>query len=290
MSNMSNDKMYSSDKFKYKVHLIGKIPAGVALVSRNLFTGEVKMVSYGQDGVDKFLGLKGWYASLPWVQTKYFSTLSKPIDYAAWKYMTMDRIMITIDLAAEVRIVDNVKYELKSSDVSKQLKIMIDSATRKVIASKTTEEVVKGSFNLQDELASELIAFKYEYGVEITKLKLQNVVLPPEVQKSYESAFAIKPDTERIREVGKAEADATRQKDYAEIDKKEKLTKIEIDKIKDINSAEVKQVSDMIDLLTKNKDLSPEQLEILSFLAPSILAKNTEFVYLYGDTPKLKRK
>lgn len=264
---------YTDDKYQYRFNFINKVPHGVILVSKNIFTGEVKNVQAGDKGISNFSGAKAIVATwFPWLQTKYVSSLAQTVDYKEFSYLSSDRVTLFVDIACEVKIVDGAKYEFVSSSVNEQLKATIDEAVRRAIISNDASTILSKNFDLYSAIKPDLDRFKEEYGVEITKTKLQNIKLPDGVRKSYEQRLTTNADVERIKAVGEANAYAKKLDMKVDIAKKENESRIEVDQMKEF--------------LNIVKNLSDDEKDFITKVSPAIFGKNTEFVYLYEDKVK----
>ncbi|MGN1323983.1 MAG: SPFH domain-containing protein [Bacilli bacterium] len=259
---------YADDKYQFKFNFINKIPPGVTLVSKNVFTGEVKHVQAGDKGISKVT--KAVFANwFPWIQTKYVSSLSKTIDYKEFGYVTSDRVTLMVDIACEVRIVDAAKFEFVSATISEQLKTTINDVVRKVMISHSVSDVLNKNFDLYSLIKPRLDNFKNKYGLEIRSVELQNIKLPDGVKKSYEQKLTTKADADRIREIGEATA-------YA----KKLDTDVDINKKRMESGIEIEQLQRLMEIV---KDCSKEDLELLAKIAPAMLVDNGRHLFVQGQ-------
>lgn len=259
---------YTDDKYQFKFNFINKIPPGVTLVSKNVFTGEVKHVQAGDKGISKVT--KAVFANwFPWIQTKYVSSLSKTIDYKEFGYVTSDRVTLMVDIACEVRIVDAAKFEFESATISEQLKTTINDVVRKVMISHSVSDVLNKNFDLYSLIKPKLDDFKNKYGLEIRSVELQNIKLPDGVKKSYEQKLTTKADADRIREIGEATA-------YA----KKLDTDVDINKKRMESGIEIEQLQRLMEIV---KDCSKEDLELLAKIAPAMLVDNGRHLFVQGQ-------
>ena len=203
---MAKNGPYTEDKYQFKFNFINQVPPGVALITKNTLTGEVKNVGDAKSGVSNLLGMKAimttWF---PWIQTKYVTILPKTIDYKEFAYDTKDRIRLTVDLACEVRITDPAKFEYSTLTINKQLKTTIDDAVRRVMLTNDVDTIMDKSFDLYNEIKPDLDAFKAEYGLEISKLRVQNIKLPEGTRRGYEQKLTAAAEAQSIKEKVKAE-------------------------------------------------------------------------------------
>ena len=269
---MAKNGPYTEDKYQFKFNFINQVPPGVMLVSKNVLTGEVKNVEVGDPGISKTLGLKAMMTTwFPWIKTKYVSSLSETVDYKEFGYTTKDKAVVMIDIACEVRIVDAAKYEFVSASINKQLKAIVDSSVRQVFCSKTVDELLDTNFNLYNEIRPELDNFKDTYGVEISRVDLQNLKLPAKIRENYEASLA----TEAIKKVGEAEAYVKKQASDVEIALKQKE-----------NDLELNQLERLLEII---KNASKEDLEALAKIAPAMFSDDITHLFVYGDDDAVKK-
>lgn len=277
---------YTDDKYQFKFNFINKIPPGVTLVSKNVFTGEVKHVQAGDKGISKVT--KAVFANwFPWIQTKYVSSLSKTIDYKEFGYVTSDRVTLMVDIACEVRIVDAAKFEFESATISEQLKTTINDVVRKVMISHSVSDVLNKNFDLYSLIKPKLDDFKNKYGLEIRSVELQNIKLPDGVKKSYEQKLTTKADVERIRRIGQANAEAERFSlenkkisDELDVAKKSKEAEIDVAKKAGESKVELDQLQRLMEII---KGCSKEDLELLAKIAPAMLVDNGRHLFVQGQ-------
>ena len=277
---------YTDDKYQFKFNFINKIPPGVTLVSKNVFTGEVKHVQAGDKGISKVT--KAVFANwFPWIQTKYVSSLSKTIDYKEFGYVTSDRVTLMVDIACEVRIVDAAKFEFESATISEQLKTTINDVVRKVMISHSVSDVLNKNFDLYSLIKPKLDDFKNKYGLEIRSVELQNIKLPDGVKKSYEQKLTTDADVERIRRIGQANAEAERFSlenkkisDELDVAKKSKEAEIDVAKKAGESKVELDQLQRLMEII---KGCSKEDLELLAKIAPAMLVDNGRHLFVQGQ-------
>ena len=284
---------YSDDKYQFKFNFINKIPPGVTLVSKNVFTGEVKHVQAGDKGISKVT--KAVFANwFPWIQTKYVSSLSKTIDYKEFGYVTSDRVTLMVDIACEVRIVDAAKFEFVSATISEQLKTTINDVVRKVMISHSVSDVLNKNFDLYSLIKPKLDDFKNKYGREIRSVELQNIKLPDGVKKSYEQKLTTDADVERIRRIGQANAEAERFSlenkkisDELDVAKKSKEAEIDVAKKAGESKVELDQLQRLMEII---KGCSKEDLELLAKIAPAMLVDNGRHLFVQGQGVEVPAK
>ena len=270
---------YADDKYQFKFNFINKIPPGVTLVSKNVFTGEVKHVQAGDKGISKVT--KAVFATwFPWIQTKYVSSLSKTIDYKEFGYVTSDRVTLMVDIACEVRIVDAAKFEFESATISEQLKTTINDAVREVMISHSVSDVLNKNFGLYSLIKPKLDNFKNKYGLEIRSVELQNIKLPDGVKKSYEQKLTTDADVERIRRIGQANAEAQSAMNAVDIDKKSREADIDVAKKAGESKVELDQLQRLMEII---KGCSKEDLELLAKIAPAMLVDNGRHLFVQGQ-------
>lgn len=273
---------YTDDKYQFKFNFINKIPPGVTLVSKNVFTGEVKHVQAGDKGISKVT--KAVFANwFPWIQTKYVSSLSKTIDYKEFGYVTSDRVTLMVDIACEVRIVDAAKFEFESATISEQLKTTINDVVRKVMISHSVSDVLNKNFDLYSLIKPKLDDFKNKYGLEIRSVELQNIKLPDGVKKSYEQKLTTDADVERIRRIGQANAEAER----FSLENRKISNELDVAKKAGESKVELDQLQRLMEII---KGCSKEDLELLAKIAPAMLVDNGRHLFVQGQGVELPAK
>ena len=273
---------YTDDKYQFKFNFINKIPPGVTLVSKNVFTGEVKHVQAGDKGISKVT--KAVFANwFPWIQTKYVSSLSKTIDYKEFGYVTSDRVTLMVDIACEVRIVDAAKFEFVSATISEQLKTTINDVVRKVMISHSVSDVLNKNFDLYSLIKPKLDDFKNKYGLEIRSVELQNIKLPDGVKKSYEQKLTTDADVERIRRIGQANAEAER----FSLENKKISDELDVAKKAGESKVELDQLQRLMEII---KGCSKEDLELLAKIAPAMLVDNGRHLFVQGQGVEVPAK
>lgn len=210
---MAKNGPYTEDKYQFRYNFINQVPPGVALITKNTLTGEVKNAEDENSGVSFLPGMKAVVTTkFPWIQTKYVTILPKTIEYLEFAYDTKDRIRLVLDLSCEVIIANPAKFEYASLTINKQLKSTVDSSIRRVMVSNVVDTIMDKSFDLFNAIKSDLDAFKLEYGLEVSKLKIKNIKLPEGARKSYEQKLTSTADADRIKTVGSAEAQIIKEK------------------------------------------------------------------------------
>ena len=202
---MAKNGPYTEDKYQFKFNFINQIPPGVALITKNTLTGEVKNVEDKNSGVSFLPGMKAVVTTkFPWIQTKYVTILPKTIEYLEFEYDTKDRIRLVLDLSCEVKITNPAKFEYSTLTINKQLKSTVDSSIRRVMVSNVVDTIMDKSFDLFNAIKPDLDAFKAEYGLEILKLKIKNIKLPEGTRRSYEQKLTAAAEAQSIKEKVKA--------------------------------------------------------------------------------------
>lgn len=202
---MAKNGPYTEDKYQFKFNFINQIPPGVALITKNTLTGEVKNVEDKNSGVSFLPGMKAVVTTkFPWIQTKYVTILPKTIEYLEFEYDTKDRIRLVLDLSCEVKITNPAKFEYSTLTINEQLKSTVDSSIRRVMVSNAVDTIMDKSFDLFNAIKSDLDAFKAEYGLEILKLKIKNIKLPEGTRRGYEQKLTAAAEAQSIKEKVKA--------------------------------------------------------------------------------------
>lgn len=163
------------DFSRYKIRLFGALPPNIALICRNILTGNVYVK-------------KGIYFTFPGlIQSKKVSLAENTIDYSKEKYKTIDDIEVTVDLAIAFSVSDPIKYEFNNNDPMQELRIKTQHLLRQYVASRTVDEMVKGNHPLSlFDSNKEYIDFEQRFGIHISDVYFKTVELPQSMKDDYE--------------------------------------------------------------------------------------------------------
>ena len=136
------------------------------------------------------------------------SGASNPSQFAESRVRNREKSMVTGDLnAAEVewvvqyRIKDARNYLFKVLDPEGTLRYVSEAVMRTVVGDRTVDEVITiGRQEIEEEARDRLDALvkKYELGILIDQIQLQNVNPPPPVQASFNEVNQAQQERERM--------------------------------------------------------------------------------------------
>lgn len=238
----------------FKVKIFRSVPKNTVLVCKNVINGNY----YSLDS--------GLRVVAPWVVSKLTSLSAKTIDYPKEVYKTKDGIEVTVDVAANIRITDAVKYEIVSQTPLTQLGIEIKDLMRTFVAGKDTDDLYLTKLDTKNiDPNNQLDDFENKYGLKVEKMNIKNVILPRSIVDDYEK----KKEAEKRREIALIEADE--QKIRANTTAT--VTKIEGEAKASVKAQEIDLV---IESLLK-RGYSKEQ--IIDYMAKTVFAKDGTHVF-----------
>jgi membrane protease subunit HflK len=143
------------------------------------------------------------------------------------KMLTQDENIIQVELAVQYRIKDARDYLFQTRDPDYTLQEATESALREVIGAISMDEFLSGgraSIVAQTETLLQTILDRYQTGLILTSVNLQEPQPPEEVQGAFEDAIKAQEDEVRFRNqaeayardiLPKARGDATRLREQA---------------------------------------------------------------------------
>ncbi len=111
--------------------------------------------------------------------------------------LTGDENLALVETIVQYRVVDIEKYLFKVDDQTGTLRVAAESTIRRVIANHTLDDALtENKFSIQQEIKDDLqkIADKYNLGVVITVVQLQDVQPPKEVDAAFKDVASAKED------------------------------------------------------------------------------------------------
>lgn len=232
----------------YKVRIFTSVPENTVLLCKNKITGRYYTLG------------SGFKIVAPWVETKFVSLATKPIDYPKEVYKTSDGIEVTVDLAISVKITDAVKFERDSQAPLTELGVVAKDLMRIYIAQKEADEiyttrVTKSNLDPENRLAE----FEEKTGLKVEKIYLKNIELPRSIVDDYEK----KKEAEKKRDIAKIEAEEQEIRANANA----KVTRIEGEAHAAVKAKEIDYIVETLIAkgLTKN--------QIIDYMAKTIFAK-----------------
>lgn len=111
--------------------------------------------------------------------------------------LTGDENLILVETIVQYRVVDLEKYLFKVDDQAGTLRVAAESTIRRVIANHTLDDALtENKFTIQQEIRDDLqaTADKYNLGVVIAVVQLQDVEPPQEVDAAFKDVASAKED------------------------------------------------------------------------------------------------
>jgi membrane protease subunit HflK len=111
--------------------------------------------------------------------------------------LTGDENLALVETIVQYRVVDVEKYLFKVDDQTGTLRVAAESTIRRVIANHTLDDALtENKFSIQQEIKDDLqkIADKYNLGVVIAVVQLQDVQPPKEVDAAFKDVASAKED------------------------------------------------------------------------------------------------
>lgn len=109
-------------------------------------------------------------------------------DYETAKMLTGDENIALVETIVQYQIKDSKNYLFKINKIESTLRVMAESAIRRVVASHTLDEsLTENKSGVQTEILQDLqeLCDKYESGIKIVNVQLQDVNPPSEVDEAF---------------------------------------------------------------------------------------------------------
>ncbi|MDR0673766.1 MAG: FtsH protease activity modulator HflK [Zoogloeaceae bacterium] len=121
--------------------------------------------------------------------------------------LTRDENIIDVQFAVQYRIKDAVFYQFKNRDPDAAVMQVAETAVREVVGKRTMDVVIneeRTAVTEQISLLMQEILDRYETGIEISKVTMQNAQPPEQVQAAFEDAVKAVQDKTRQENEGQA--------------------------------------------------------------------------------------
>lgn len=237
---------------QYKIRFMWTLPPNIALICRNVLTGNVFVK-------------KGFYIIAPFlVRSKKVSLAENTIDYSKEKYKTIDDIEVTVDLAIAFSVSDPIKYEFNNNDPMQELRIKTQHLLRQYVASRTVDEMVKGNHPLSlFDSNKDYIDFERKSGIHVNDVYFKTIELPQSMKDDYEKKKVQEMENARLLAAAKNKMEVARIEAQARLD----AARLDAEANKELGtSANIVRADEMRKILDEicNMDVSPtEKLELL---------------------------
>ncbi|MDR1350427.1 MAG: FtsH protease activity modulator HflK [Zoogloeaceae bacterium] len=121
--------------------------------------------------------------------------------------LTRDENIIDVQFAVQYRVKDAVFYQFKNRDPDAAVMQVAETAVREVVGKRTMDVVIneeRTAVTEQVSLLMQEILDRYETGIEISKVTMQNAQPPEQVQAAFEDAVKAVQDKTRQENEGQA--------------------------------------------------------------------------------------
>jgi len=115
--------------------------------------------------------------------------------------LTGDENMVDLDLIVQYRISDPFKYLFKISNPQATVRLTAEAAIRQVVGSKAIDEALttgKGKIQVETMVEIQRVLDKYESGIRVVAVQLQDVQAPKEVIQAFKDVASAKEDKNRL--------------------------------------------------------------------------------------------
>ncbi|MEM9304435.1 MAG: FtsH protease activity modulator HflK [Pseudomonadota bacterium] len=125
--------------------------------------------------------------------------------------LTKDENIVNVDMAVQYRVKDAQNFLFRVNDPEQTLAQAAESAMRQVVGDNPMDYVLlEGRADIADQMRQILqnILDRYETGLELTALNLQDVRPPREVKDAFDDAIKAREDKERVQNEAEAYANS----------------------------------------------------------------------------------
>ena len=115
--------------------------------------------------------------------------------------LTGDENMVDVDVIVQYRITDPVKFLFNVRNPHTTVRITAEAAIRQVVGSKPIDEVLttgKGVIQQETMQALQAVLNRYESGLTVVAIQLQDVTPPKEVSQAFKDVASAREDKNRL--------------------------------------------------------------------------------------------
>lgn len=124
----------------------------------------------------------GWVVLVPFIEAYRLVDLRvKTVDVAPQDTVTKDSVKLIIDAILFIKVTNPVKAVLNVVDYEAAAVHYIRAHLRDIIGKVHTEDVISGIEEINKRLQEGLASVAKDWGIEVVKVEMQSVQLPPEV-------------------------------------------------------------------------------------------------------------
>ncbi|HIP74374.1 MAG TPA: slipin family protein [Euryarchaeota archaeon] len=152
---------------------------------------------------------------IPFVQTLRIVDLRvHTIDVPPQEVITKDNVSIQVNGIVFFRIIDPARAVLSVHDYYTATAAIAQTTLRDVVGGRTLDELLENRDEIADEIRRIVDRKTDEWGIDITEIRLQDVILPDTMKR----AMAVQAEAERERRavIIKAEGEKVAAQNYAE--------------------------------------------------------------------------
>ncbi len=116
------------------------------------------------------------------------------------KMLTGDLNVAIVEWIIQYRVADAKKYLFNLRDIDMTIRLMAEATMREVVGDHSIDEVLTGGRSSIEDLAKiklQELADRYDAGIQIQQLKLQDVNAPEQVRRSFREVEEAKQEKER---------------------------------------------------------------------------------------------
>jgi len=147
--------------------------------------------------------MPGWQWHLPWpIESVERVNISEVVkDQRKTRMLTADENIVDVDLEVQYRKTDPVKYLFSVRETERTIADISESAIREIIGKSKMDYALgegRADIGLRTEQLIQQTLDDYNTGIEVTKVNLQDVNFPQEVDAAVQDAIKAREDRERL--------------------------------------------------------------------------------------------
>jgi len=134
----------------------------------------------------KFKRIKkaGIYLKIPFAESVFKRDLrTQTLDIAEQKVITKDNISVGVDAVMWFKVIDTKKSVMKIKDVHYSVKQFAQTSLRNIVGKKELDELLSKREEVASEIEKILDEASEEWGIDIERVELQNIVLPENMKR-----------------------------------------------------------------------------------------------------------
>jgi regulator of protease activity HflC (stomatin/prohibitin superfamily) len=128
-------------------------------------------------------GIHAYWKAGRTVTQKVVDLRRQSLDVTGQEVLTLDRVTIRINIAADYRVVDPVKAAHEVKDFADALYRALQVAYRKTLGAMKLDQILEKKGEVNAEAAEKVRADMAKIGVEVSDITLKDVILPGEMRE-----------------------------------------------------------------------------------------------------------